>query len=381
MVLLQKSKLFLVMKGRKESMFCQNCGAQFNANFCPNCGTPANREGNSERTKLEQTTDEKSKKPITKKWWFWLLIVFSCIVLISSFVQNDVSISKAAENSASVNHNESSTDNNTKPATQINASNTKAPIPTEEPISIPETSLFDQDGIKVTATSLTIDDWMGPEVNVLIENNTTQPITVQVREVSMNGAMVSSVFSCDVAAGKKANDSISFIKNELENIGINTIQQIEFRLHIFQSESWDDLFDSETIVLNTNAPSDYKQVFDINGFTACEQDGITFIVLGMGENDDIWGQDMLVFIRNDSERAVTIQVRDVSVNGFMIDPIFSCDVSPGKAAYSSMTFDTDSLKQNGIQEFEEVEFSVHVFDLESWDTLFDSESITVKLPL
>lgn len=49
-------------------MVCKNCGAQVDdkAIICVNCGQPI----------------KKPKKPITKKWWFWVLIAFAALFLI-----------------------------------------------------------------------------------------------------------------------------------------------------------------------------------------------------------------------------------------------------------------------------------------------------------
>ena len=35
-------------------------------------------------------------------------------------------------------------------------------------------------------------------------------------------------------------------------------------------------------------------------------------------------------IENNSDTAITVQQRDMSINGIMIDGIFSCDVQPGE---------------------------------------------------
>ncbi len=65
-------------------MNCPRCNAQIpeGARICPNCGSPI------------QSADQKSakpKKPIYKKWWFWVIIVFVFLVLISLFSPHDSS--------------------------------------------------------------------------------------------------------------------------------------------------------------------------------------------------------------------------------------------------------------------------------------------------
>ena len=81
-----------------------------------------------------------------------------------------------------------------------------AAIRDNDKIAVEETVLLDQDGIKITLKSFSADDLFGPAFNVQIENNSDKNVTVQLRESSVNGVMVDTMFSSDVAAVMKAND-------------------------------------------------------------------------------------------------------------------------------------------------------------------------------
>ena len=56
--------------------------------------------------------------------------------------------------------------------------------------------------------------------------------------------MVQTMFSCEVAGGKKANDQIIIMNSDLEQAGIEVIKDIELKFHIFDSQTWDTIFDS-----------------------------------------------------------------------------------------------------------------------------------------
>ena len=77
-----------------------------------------------------------------------------------------------------------------------------------------EQEIFKQDGITVTATGLN-EGSMGPEVSVLIENNSEKMYTVQVRNSAVNGYMLEPMISEEVAPGKKANGAIKYLKKYL----------------------------------------------------------------------------------------------------------------------------------------------------------------------
>ena len=100
--------------------------------------------------------------------------------------------------------------------------------------TIDEQVLYDDNDIKITATSLE-DSLFGSDLKVLIENNSSQNITVQARNANVNGYMVSTMMSDAVASGKKANGELTFETSGLKDCGIEQIGTIEFIFHIFDS--------------------------------------------------------------------------------------------------------------------------------------------------
>lgn len=110
--------------------------------------------------------------------------------------------------------------------------------------------IYDNNGIKITYKGLsksTILSRSTVEFNLLIENNTNKDYTVQVRNFSINGYMVESIFSPSVAAGKKINDAITVHDETLTDNGITDCEDIEFKFHFFNSDDWSDDFDSDII--------------------------------------------------------------------------------------------------------------------------------------
>lgn len=76
-------------------MKCKNCGAEIYGNQCSYCGTSI--QAGTETTKMNVTTkNEKAKKPIYKKWWFWLIVVLIVIGIAGSF-GDDTSSQEASE--------------------------------------------------------------------------------------------------------------------------------------------------------------------------------------------------------------------------------------------------------------------------------------------
>ena len=250
-----------------------------------------------------------------------------------------------------------------------------APQPKEA--TIEETVLMDDAGVKITAKSLNLNGFFGPELALLIENNSEKNLTVQARKASVNGYMVETMMSVEVAAGKKASDSLTFTDSSLKEAGIEAIADMEFSFHIFTSDDWKEYLDTEMISVKTSLAEGFNYVYDDSGEVVFEKEGIRIVSKGLSAEDSLLGKNVLFYIENKGEMDITVQVRDVSVNGFMVETIFSCNVSAGKRAVDAVTLMNSDLEKNDIKDITEIELSFHVFDADNWLTTIDSDPVTL----
>jgi len=244
-------------------------------------------------------------------------------------------------------------------------------------VTIEEQVLIDQDGIRITAEGMD-SGIFGPELKLLIENNTDTNLTFQARNASVNGYMADTSMSSDVTAGKKAHDELTFSAKGLEECGITTFTDMEFSFHIFKSDGWDPYLDTDIVRIETSAMGNYEQEVDDSGEVFYDQDGIKIIGKGLSDDSSIFGPGLILYIENNSSKDFTVQVRDTSVNGFMIDTSMSQDVLVGKKAITAVTFMKSSLEDNGITDIESVETSFHVFESDGWDTIVDTEPVVIN---
>lgn len=272
--------------------------------------------------------------------------------------------------------NTSSTPSNTigESTPESTTNNSSQLFPTK--VTINETVLVDESGVKITAKSLNA-GLLGTEIKLLVENNSGQNLTVQCRNASVNGYMVDTIMSTDVVNGKKANDSLILMNSSLKLCNIDTIADIELSFHIFTSDNWETYLDTDQIQLKTSAAVSYKYEYDDSGHIAYNKDNIKIIIKGLSKNESILGSSIVVYIENLSNDDITVQVRDISINGFMISPIFSCDVLSNKHAVDTITFLSSDLEENGIKEISSVELSFHIFDSSTWNTIADSSVVTI----
>lgn len=105
-----------------------------------------------------------------------------------------------------------------------------------------------------------------------------------------------------------------------------------------------------------------------------DNDDIT-VVLTDTDPDDMFGYVLKLRLENKTDKTLMYAAENVSVNGFMVEPLFAQTVSAGNKANADFTiFDTD-LEDNQISEVNEVKFSLRVYNDDDWteDAIFEDE--------
>lgn len=246
--------------------------------------------------------------------------------------------------------------------------------------TVEETVLYDQDGVKVTLNGIDFEgSFFGPELNVLIENNSDKTVTVQTSDgCSINGYMADPMLSCEVTAGKKANDTITLSGSIFENANITDIATIDLKLHVYDSEAWKKIGEGEFVTVNTSIVETYVQEYDDSGEVIFEAEGIKVISKGLREEESLFGPEIEFYVENNSDKEIYLQAGESSINGFMVDGMMSCNVRPGKKAITSLSFFSSDLEANGIEAIEEIDLIFKILD-SGFGTIATSDMITLNL--
>lgn len=113
--------------------------------------------------------------------------------------------------------------------------------------------IYNENGLKITFTGITApkagDIFKEHKINLKLENTSTKDYLVQVRDFSVNGVMMSELFSCTVTAGKTAIDSIDVFDSALTEKGLTAINDAEFNFYIANNDNWLENYESDTITV------------------------------------------------------------------------------------------------------------------------------------
>ena len=302
---------------------------------------------------------------------FLMIVLFSMMVL-GSGSETDTGKSETKALSGSEEKTPVDTAEKKTEAETEKKAETEAPTPA---VTIEEQLLFEADGVTVTAKEYTVDKMWGDGIKLLIENNGSADIGISCDALIVNDYMISDLFSETVAAGKKSNSTLNLSTASLKAAGIETVGKIEVYFHTFDAASYMTMTKLDCVTINTSAADTVKTEKADDGKELYNADGIRIVGKYVDE-DSFWGAGILLFIENGSGKNIGVQASDLSVNGFMLTPIFSCAVYDGKMALSEITLLNSELEENEIESIEEVELKFHIFNEDNYETIKDTEPIT-----
>ena len=144
-------------------------------------------------------------------------------------------------------------------------------------------TVVNEKGVIINVTGTQQDDWRF-KVLFTVENHTGRDIIVQVRDVSVNGWMIDPTCSCDVAAGKKANDYMSFFISRLNENSISQINSMELYFLVFYEDSWDTYFNSDIVYLSFSKHTHSFDSVEVTKEASCSKTGLkTYTCTADGE--------------------------------------------------------------------------------------------------
>lgn len=241
-------------------------------------------------------------------------------------------------------------------------------------VTIEEQVLIDKENIKITAMKYEKDSIWGEGIKLNIENNSDKDYTIGCDALIVNDFMISDLFVSTVAAGKKANETMYLSSSALEAAGITEIGKVEIYFHAYDKD-YNNLFSKEYCMIKTSLYEHMDTSADTTGTELYNKGGIRIVGKTVDKNS-FWGTAILLYIESTADKNVGLSVEDLSINGYMLNPVFSSTVYAGKKAYDDITLLETDLEENNIESIDSVELKFHIYDADTYETITDSDVIT-----
>ena len=109
--------------------------------------------------------------------------------------------------------------------------------------------LFDTDECKMVLTGYNAEDLFGFTVRAYLVNKTDTPLMFSIDSASVNGFMADPFWATTVAGGKNSTSDITWMSSDLEENNIETVEELEFVVHVYPEDSWGDYLVNETFTV------------------------------------------------------------------------------------------------------------------------------------
>lgn len=243
-----------------------------------------------------------------------------------------------------------------------------------EKTTIEETVLLERDGIKITAKEYITDSFWGDGVKLLIENTSDKNLTVSCDALMVNDYMVADLlFSGNVAAGKKTNETLYLSSTELKNAGIDNVGKVEIDFYAYD-DNYSRVFENEIVTLATNKIDSIDVNSNVDGVVLYNENDIKIVGQYVKDNS-FWGTSVVVYVENNTEKEITVTCDNLSVNGFMVSEYFYSNVYPGKKAVDSITLFDSDLEENDIDSVEDIELSFKILNSKNYNVIDQTDPI------
>lgn len=107
--------------------------------------------------------------------------------------------------------------------------------------------LYNENGVRIVGKYVNDDTIWGNAIVLYLENNTDQNIVVQCDTMAINGFMMTPFFSSEIYANKRAISEITLMSSELEQNGIEKVQDVQVTFKILNAETFSNIATSEPI--------------------------------------------------------------------------------------------------------------------------------------
>ena len=259
--------------------------------------------------------------------------------------------------------------NDTTTATDTTADSNKSQATIQEKI------LFEYNGLSVTAKEIISDTIWGAGIKVHIENNSNKDYGIGIRHAIVNNCMITDLFSCTVAAGKKANDTIYLSSSSLMDAGISNIGQIELYFYLYNPNTYQTEYETECVTIKTSHYNEMDTTVENAGHVLYDENGVKIIGKYVDEYG-LLGKAIVLYISNSRDENIVVSCDDLSINGYMVTPLLSSTIYANKYIIDDITILRSDLEENDIKEIKDFALKFRVYNANTYQTIFVTNELS-----
>lgn len=240
-----------------------------------------------------------------------------------------------------------------------------------------EQIIFDAEGVRITIKGMEENTMTGTNIPVLVENGTDRNLVFSGDLFVVNGITVPGYLYAEVAAGTKTNDAIEFYSDVLKSAGITRIGTIRGHdTRLVDTDSYETVAKVPMELTTAYAPEE-PYTHEENGVILYRDREITVIAQMITE--EFYGRTLQLMVRNDTGKDIIVEAVNISVNGYTVDAWLYDTVAADTVRYCQLDLFESGLAENGIDQIDSVSFRLNFLDGGSFETIAQSEVLTVEV--
>lgn len=252
-------------------------------------------------------------------------------------------------------------------------------------ISVDETVLVDDNGIKITAVGVELDEESNVCVQLKIENNTDNDVTVYASSGSVNGCdIIPSIYGglLDIGAHEEIETLLGYLRYDLQIHGITDINYMEvsFRISDTDGNFLDNCWYTTSVRMNTIENIVTNENCDIGPAIVYDNNGVTISILGIYNNEDTGCSDVAIYIENYNTYGISVESSYIEANGCESCSEFNRYIKPEDTKLEFIEIDKEFFSKNGFKTVDDIKTTfniVEVYDT-GYEPLGDTGEILVK---
>ena len=238
--------------------------------------------------------------------------------------------------------------------------------------------LVDREDLYFAIRNVKDDSALGYTWQVYVENRTDKNLMFSFERVAVNGVMCDPYWAEVIAAGKKGNCEIVWLRDSLDQRQITDVRNVEFTLTVYNDDVYTEapiMHDTFTVYpLGQDAAAATKVVrkLTLADQILVDNKDCTVLVTGF-EPDNSWGFVMNLYLVNKTDKDLIFSAEDSLINENPCYMYWTEIVTAGNAAYSSVLWEKGDLDESEIQVVRKISFPLYVFsDQNIAEPLIDS---------
>lgn len=245
-----------------------------------------------------------------------------------------------------------------------------------EPV-LPEQVIYDADGIRITVKGMEENTMTGTNVGILLENGTDRNLVLSGGLFVLNGVTVPGYLYAEAAAGTRKNDAIEFYTDVLNTAGITRIGEIRgFDTRIVDTDTYETLAEVP-LELTTAYAQDGSYAHDESGVKLFDDQGVLVMAQMIGQ--EFYGKTARLLVKNETGKDIIVEAENISVNGYTVEAWLYDTVVADTVRFCQLDLFQSGLEENGIDQIETISFRLNFLDESNFDTIAQSEVLTVEV--